>query len=228
MINQGKMPIFDNESKDFFMFRSDTPTQAADWVLDLIINRIPKKFGVQPDDIQVLVPMYRGEAGINELNAKIQEATNPGNALKPERKIGDSVYRVGDRVLQLKNNYDKKVFNGDIGKIKDILSTEKEVIIIFDGRDVIYGWNELDESSLAYAISIHKSQGSEFSTVIVVLLSQHYMMLQRNLVYTAVTRAKETCVLVSNFKALGISVRNNKIKDRYSWLAERIKSGSKT
>jgi exodeoxyribonuclease V alpha subunit len=227
LINQGEMPVFDKDSQDFFMFRADTPIQAADWVLDLITNRMPRKFGVKPEDIQVLAPMYRGDAGIHELNSRIQDAINPGNILKPERKSGNNSFRVGDKVLQLKNNYDKKVFNGDIGIITDILSTEKEVIIKYDGRDVSYGWNELDEITLAYAISIHKSQGSEFSIIIVVLLSQHYLMLQRNLVYTAVTRAKDACVLVSNYKALGISVRNNKIRYRYSWLAERIRSGSK-
>jgi len=227
LINQGEMPVFDKDSQDFFMFRADTPIQAADWVLDLITNRMPRKFGVKPEDIQVLVPMYRGDAGIHELNSRIQDAINPGNILKPERKYGNNSFRVGDKVLQLRNNYDKTVFNGDIGIISDILSTEKEVIIKYDGRDVPYGWNELDEITLAYAISIHKSQGSEFSIIIVVLLSQHYLMLQRNLVYTAVTRAKDACVLVSNYKALGISVRNNKIRYRYSWLAERIRSGSK-
>ncbi len=225
LINQGKMPVFDKESQDFFMFQAETPTQAADWVLDLITNRIPKKFGARSEEIQVLIPMYRGEAGIHELNSRIQDALNPGSALKPERKIGNNSFRVGDKVLQLKNNYDKKVFNGDIGIIKDILPIEKEIIIDFESREVVFGWNEMDEITLAYAISIHKSQGSEFSNIIVVLLSQHYLMLQRNLVYTAVTRAKKTCILVSNYKALGISVRNNKIKDRYSWLAERIRSG---
>ncbi len=227
LINQGEMPVFDKDSQDFFMFRADSPIQAADWVLDLITNRMPRKFGVKPEEIQVLAPMYRGDAGIHELNSKIQDAVNPGNILKPERKSGNNSFRVGDKVLQLRNNYDKKVFNGDIGIIKDILSTEKEVIIEYDGRDVSYGWNETDEITLAYAISIHKSQGSEFPIIIVVLLPQHYLMLQRNLVYTAVTRAKEACVLVSNYKALGISVRNNKIKYRYSWLAERIRLGSK-
>jgi exodeoxyribonuclease V alpha subunit len=227
LINQGEMPVFDKDSQDFFMFRADSPIQAADWVLDLVTNRMPRKFGVKPEEIQVLAPMYRGDAGIHELNSKIQDAVNPGNILKPERKSGNNSFRVGDKVLQLRNNYDKKVFNGDIGIIKDILSTEKEVIIEYDGRDVSYVWNEMDEITLAYAISIHKSQGSEFPIIIVVLLPQHYLMLQRNLVYTAVTRAKEACVLVSNYKALGISVRNNKIKYRYSWLAERIRLGSK-
>ena len=227
LINQGEMPIFDKESEDFFMFKAETPIQAADWVLDLIKNRIPNKFGIKSEEIQVLAPMYRGEAGIHELNSRIQNSLNPGNILKPERKTGNNTFRVGDKVLQLKNNYDKKVFNGDIGIIMDILPIEKEVIIKYDGRDVVYGWNEMEEITLAYAISIHKSQGSEFSYIIVVLLSQHYLMLQRNLVYTAVTRAKKACILVSNYKAMGISVRNNKIKYRYSWLAERIRAGVK-
>ena len=222
LINQGEMPIFDKSSEDFFMFHAETPIQAADWVLDIIKNRMPKKFGIDARDIQVLVPMYRGEAGIHELNSKIQNSLNPSNPLKAERKIGNDVFRVGDKILQLRNNYDKKVFNGDIGIIKDILPTEKEIIMDFEGREVVYDWNDMDEISLAYAISIHKSQGSEFSAIIVVLLPQHYMMLQRNLLYTAVTRAKKACVLVSNYKALGISINNNKIKDRNSFLAGRI------
>lgn len=225
LINQGEMPAFAAESEDFFRFPAETPEQAADWVEDLVLNRIPEKFGIQPKDIQVLVPMYRGPGGIHALNERLQGALNPGGALKPEKSLYGTTYRPGDRVMQIRNDYEKQVFNGDIGFIKAISQEEKSLSAEFDGRSVEYAWSEADMLTLAYAVSVHKAQGSEFPAVVVPLLTQHYVMLQRNLLYTAVTRARKLCVLVSNHKAIGIAVRNNRESQRFSALAWRIREG---
>jgi exodeoxyribonuclease V alpha subunit len=224
-INQGEMPEFASESEDFFRFPAETPEQAADWVEDLVLNRIPGKFGIQPKDIQVLVPMYRGPAGIHALNERLQQALNPGNALKPEKRLYGTLFRPGDRVMQIRNDYDKQVFNGDIGFVTAISGQEHTLTAEFDGRSVTYDWSEADQLTLAYAVSVHKAQGSEFPAVVVPLLTQHYVMLQRNLLYTAVTRAKRVCVLASNFKAIGIAVSNNRESERFSALAWRIREG---
>jgi exodeoxyribonuclease V alpha subunit len=223
LINQGEMPVFDPESEDFFRFPAETPEQAADWVEDLTLNRIPGKFGIPPQDIQVLVPMYRGPAGIDALNERLQNALNPGGALKAEKRLYGTLFRPGDRVMQIRNDYEKQVFNGDIGFVKAISAEDKTLTAEFDGRAVEYAWAEADQLTLAYAVSVHKAQGSEFPAVVVPLLTQHYVMLQRNLLYTAVTRAKRACVLVSNFKAIGIAVSNNRENERFSALAWRIK-----
>jgi exodeoxyribonuclease V alpha subunit len=224
-INQGEMPEFAAESEDFFRFPAETPEQAADWVEDLVLNRIPGKFGIKRQDIQVLVPMYRGPAGIHALNERLQQALNPGNALKPEKRLYGTLFRPGDRVMQVRNDYDKQVFNGDIGFVTAISKEEKTLTAEFDGRAVEYAWSEADQLTLAYAVSVHKAQGSEFPAVVVPLLTQHYVMLQRNLLYTAVTRARQICVLVSNFKAIGIAVSNNRESERFSALAWRIQQG---
>ena len=221
-INQGERPESDSDSQDFFRFPAETPEQAADWVEDLVMNRIPKRFGISSQDIQVLVPMYRGPAGITALNQRLQDALNPSNILKPEKKLFGQTFRPGDRVMQIKNDYDKGVFNGDIGFIAEISQVENTLTVDFEGRGVVYAWSETDHLVLAYAISVHKSQGSEFPAVVLPLLTHHYMMLQRNLLYTAVTRAKKLCVLVTNTKALAIAVRNNKVAERFTGLAWRL------
>ncbi|MGD8455892.1 MAG: ATP-dependent RecD-like DNA helicase [Anaerolineales bacterium] len=221
-INQGKIPEFDPESTDFFRFSAREPDQAADWVEDIVVKRIPQRFGIQPADIQVLVPMYRGPVGINAINARLQEALNPPGALKPEKRLFGQTFRPGDKVMQVKNDYDKGVYNGDIGFINDLSQIDHSLTVDFEGRDVEYAWSEADQLILAYAVSVHKSQGSEFDAVVVPLLTHHYMMLQRNLLYTAVTRAKKLCVLVTNTKALAIAVKNNKIADRHTALAWRL------
>jgi exodeoxyribonuclease V alpha subunit len=223
LINQGEMPVFDPESEDFFRFPAETPEQAADWVEDLVLNRVPGKFGIKPQDIQVLVPMYRGPAGIHALNERLQNALNPGGALKAEKRLYGTLFRPGDRVMQIRNDYEKQVFNGDIGFVKAISTEDKTLSAEFDGRAVEYAWAEADQLTLAYAVSVHKAQGSEFPAVVVPLLTQHYVMLQRNLLYTAVTRARRACVLVSNYKAIGIAVNNNRENERFSALAWRIK-----
>jgi len=222
-INQGQMPVFEQDSRDFFRFPADTPEKAAEWVEDLVTNRIPSHFGIPAADIQVLSPMYRGPVGINALNERLQSVLNPGGALTMERRLFGQLFRRGDRVMQTRNDYDKQVFNGDIGRVDDISIEEHTLTVEFEGRRVPYAWNEADQLVLAYAISVHKSQGSEFPAVVIPLLTHHYMMLQRNLLYTGVTRAEKLCVLVSNPKALAIAIKNNKVAERHTWLGERLK-----
>ena len=218
-INQGEQPDFPEESEDFFRFPANDPEKAAEWVEDLVVERIPQKFGLDRlRDIQVLVPMYRGPAGIDALNTRLQDALNPSSPLKPERRLYGQTFRPGDKVMQTKNDYDKKVYNGDIGFIKEISQIDHMLTVDFEGRNVEYAWSEADQIVLAYAISVHKSQGSEFPAVVVPLLTHHYMMLQRNLLYTAITRAKRVCVLVSNPKALAIAVKNNQVAQRHTGL----------
>ena len=223
LINQGELPNFGEGGNDFFRFPADTPEKAADWIEDLVLDRIPNRFGFKPADIQVLVPMYRGPAGINALNERLQKVLNPGNILKPEGKFFGQVFRPGDKVMQIRNDYEKKVFNGDIGFIKDLSATEKTLTVDYEGRGVVYTYGEADQLVLAYAVSVHKSQGSEFPVIVMPLLTQHYMMLQRNLLYTGITRAKKLCVLVTNTKTLAIAVKNNKVAERYTWLDGRLK-----
>ncbi|MFN2144285.1 MAG: ATP-dependent RecD-like DNA helicase, partial [Anaerolineales bacterium] len=222
LINQGEIPLFDTGAEDFFRFPADVPEKAADWIVDLVQNRIPSKFGISPKEIQVLVPMYRGPAGIHTVNARLQEVLNPPGPLKPERSLFGTVFRVGDRVMQTRNDYDKQVFNGDIGFVDSISVLEKLLTVEFEGRKVVYAWSEADMLTLAYAISVHKAQGSEFTAVVMPLLTQHYMMLQRNLLYTGVTRARRVCVLVTNTKALAIAVNNNQVTRRNTALAWRL------
>ncbi|MBN2045030.1 MAG: ATP-dependent RecD-like DNA helicase [Anaerolineales bacterium] len=222
LINQGEIPLFETSAEDFFRFPADVPEKAADWVVDLVRNRIPERFGISPGEIQVLVPMYRGPAGIHALNSRLQEVLNPPGPLKPERSLFGTIFRVGDRVMQTRNDYNKQVFNGDIGFVKSISAIEKLLTVDFEGNKVVYAWSEADMLTLAYAISVHKSQGSEFTAVVIPLLTHHYMMLQRNLLYTAVTRAKRICVLVTNTKALSIAVNNDQVTRRNSALSWRI------
>jgi exodeoxyribonuclease V alpha subunit len=233
-INQGMLPIFpkldqDDRSRpgDFFLFPTETPEEVADWVLDVVTRRIPDKFGLNPQtDIQVLSPMYRGAAGVDNLNERLQEALNPPKLNKIEKKLFGQLFRSGDKVMQTQNNYDKEVFNGDIGHLLEISDLEHSLTIDFEGRHVIYDWNEADQLVLAYAISVHKAQGSEFPGIVIPLVTSHYMMLQRNLLYTAVTRAKQLCVLVGSKRAIGIAVRNNKVSQRYSALEWRLTNSS--
>jgi len=225
-INQGQMPRFSQStSGDFFLFPAEDAEQAADLVVDLVRNRIPRTFGFQPlTDIQVLSPLHRGAAGVSELNRRLQEALNPPDKGKPERRRGSYLFRLGDRVMQIRNNYDKEVYNGDMGRIVALNAVEQELTVRIDERDVRYDFSELDELVHAYAVSVHKSQGSEFRAVVLPVLAQHYIMLQRNLLYTAVTRAQELVVLVGTRRAIGIAVRNNKIRDRHTALDLRLRA----
>jgi len=220
-INKGEMPnLKGGRNSDFFFIEEEEPLKVAESIKTLCTKRLPEYYKVDPiSDIQVLCPMQRGEAGAQNLNVMLQEALNPTDVTV---KYGGTVYRLNDKVMQVKNNYDKNVFNGDIGSIVKIDMEDKTLVIRFDGNDVDYDATELDEVVLAYATTVHKSQGSEYKIVVAPLTMQHYMMLQRNLLYTCVTRAKKVFVLVGSKKAIGISVSNNSIQKRNTLLAKRL------
>ena len=225
-INQGMMPetpARETESDFFFIDRAE-PEQIAAAVLEMVKERIPAKFKLDPiRDIQVLCPMNRGSLGIRELNVKLQNELNPAQPDVPMVEKFGWQFRVRDKVIQTENNYDKDVFNGDIGQIAKIDQVEREVTVKYDQREVVYDFGELDEVALAYAITIHKSQGSEFPAVVIPLATQQYLLLQRNLVYTGITRGKKLVVVVGQRKALAIAVRNNRTEQRFSGLLARLK-----
>jgi exodeoxyribonuclease V alpha subunit len=168
--------------------------------------------------------MYRGPAGVHALNARLQEALNPSGALKAEKRLYGQTFRLGDKVMQVQNNYDKDVFNGDMGFLVAFDPIFHTMTVEFDGRKVDYDWSEADQLVLAYAVSVHKAQGSEFPAVVLPLITAHYMMLQRNLIYTAVTRARLLCVLVGSRRALGMAVKNDKVARRYTALDWRLRA----
>jgi exodeoxyribonuclease V alpha subunit len=223
-INEGQMPLFPRDATDFYLFPAGDAERAADLVVDLVQNRIPRKFGFEPmGDVQVLSPLHRGAAGVGELNRRLQAALNPPAEGKPDHRRGSQLFRLGDRVMQTTNNYDKEVFNGDMGRITALDVVDQGLVARIDGREVAYEFSELDELFHAYAVSVHKSQGSEYRAVVLPVLTQHYVMLQRNLLYTAVTRAKELVVLVGTRRAIAIAVRNHKIMDRHTALDARLR-----
>ncbi|HEX2988305.1 MAG TPA: ATP-binding domain-containing protein, partial [Chloroflexota bacterium] len=169
--------------------------------------------------IQVLSPMYRGKVGVDFLNEELQKKLNPPHQDKPEKRFGGKLFRLGDKVMQIRNNYDKQVYNGDAGRITAIDLEEQLVLVAFDDdRLVEYEFSELDELVHAFAISVHKAQGAEYPAVVIPVLTQHYLLLQRNLIYTAITRAKELVVLVGTKRALAMAIKNNRIAARYSGL----------
>jgi len=222
-INRGSMPLFSKTAKDFFLFTQDDVDKAADLIVDIVKNRIPRKFGYHPlDDIQVLSPMYRGAVGVSNLNERLQAALNPASPKKAERRLAGRGFRVGDKVIQLRNNYDLDVYNGDIGRITKIDMVNQALYIQIDDRVVHYDWSEADELALAYAISVHKAQGSEYPAVVIPVMTTHYIMLNRPILYTSVTRARELVVLVGTRRAIAIAVRNNKVTQRYTGLSTRI------
>jgi exodeoxyribonuclease V alpha subunit len=189
-------------------------------VKELCVTRLPRAFNLNPvDDIQVMTPMHKGVVGVANLNAELQNLLNPSGR---EVARGGRVFRIGDKVMQIRNNYDKDVFNGDIGRIAAIDFEEQSLQVRFEDRSVSYDWSELDELVLAYAISIHKSQGSEYPAVVVPIMTQHYVMLQRNLLYTAITRGKKLVVLVGNKRAIYMAIKNSKVQHRYTNLAARL------
>jgi len=220
-INRGEFPnLAGGRDSDFFFLEEDDPVRVAEAIRDLCTKRLPDYYRLDPvNDIQVLCPMQRGETGAVHLNERLQEALNPAGA--PVR-YGGTVFRQGDKVMQVKNNYDKNVFNGDIGRILAVDKEERTLLLSFDGIHVPYDLSEMDEVVLAYATTVHKSQGSEYPIVVAPLTLQHYMMLQRNLLYTCVTRARKVMVLVGSKKAVAMAVRNNKITRRHTLLAERL------
>lgn len=224
-VNRGEFPRIQNRKDgDFFFIDEDDPARAVETIRDLCARRLPGRYGYDPiDDIQVLTPMYRGEIGVDQLNRVLQDALNPGGAVL---KRGDRELRVGDKVMQTRNNYDKMVFNGDIGRVTRI-EPELQAVEVAFGETVIYDFSELDELVLAYSISVHKSQGSEYQAVILPLFTSHYMMLQRNLLYTAITRAKSLVVMIGTKKAVAIAVKNHTVTDRYTGLREWLQQTQK-
>ncbi len=223
-INQGEMPLFPRDATDFFFFKAEEPEQAAKLLLDVVCRRLPQKFGLNPDtEIQVLSPMHRGLVGVGALNVALQETLNPSIHGKAEHKYGHRLFREGDRVMQIRNNYDKSVFNGDMGRLVRLDAEEQVALVDFEGQMIEYEFYQLDQLVHSYAVSVHKSQGSEYPVVVMPLMTQHYMMLQRNLLYTAITRAREMVVLVGTKKAVAMAVKNDKIADRNTTLAERLR-----
>jgi exodeoxyribonuclease V alpha subunit len=225
-INAGLLPVTQGLA-DFFLFAEDDPDQAADLVVDIVANRLPRRFGLSPRDVQVLCPMHRGPAGAGALNERLQAALTPAREGLAERRFGGRVYRVGDKVMQLRNNYDKGtagVFNGSVGVVTALSLEDSELRVLLDeDEEVGYGFEELDELTHAYAVSIHRSQGSEYPCVVVPLVMGAWLMLQRNLLYTAVTRAKRLVVLVGSRRALAKAVRTQGAGRRYTALAERLR-----
>jgi exodeoxyribonuclease V alpha subunit len=224
-INAGTMPSFHSADasdlrSDFYFIEQEDPEKVLNIILELNKTRIPQRFGFDPvDEIQVLTPMHRGVVGAGNLNKQLQAALNPGEGGITR---GERSYRLNDKVMQIRNNYDKEVFNGDIGRLTAIDWLAREATITYDGREVAYEFSELDEIVPAYAVSVHKSQGSEYAAVIIPIVTQHYILLQRNLIYTAVTRGKKLVVMVGSRKAMAIGVNNNKTRKRYTRLRYRL------
>ena len=222
-INNGVIPSLDSyqQDTDFYFIQKEDPEDVLRIILELAKDRVPNKFGFDAfDDVQILTPMHKGIVGAGNLNVELQKTLNPGEGGVIR---GNRNFRVNDKVMQIKNNYDKDIFNGDIGIISRINQEEQVVIITFDGRPVEYDYADLDEIVLAYAVSVHKSQGSEYPAVIIPVVTQHYILLQRNLIYTAVTRGRKLVVMVGTKKALAIGVKNNKTEKRYTYLRQRLR-----
>ena len=230
-IHEGQTPLsFTPDPKvtagglgDFYVIEADDPAAILERIVSLIQDRIPTRFGLNPfQDIQVLTPMNRSELGVRNLNAHLQGVLNPSQEDAPEVARYGLTFRVGDKVLQTVNNYDKEVFNGDVGRVHKIDLENQEMTVHFDGQPAIYDFDELDELALAYALTIHKSQGSEYPAVIIPLHTQHYLMLQRNLLYTGITRGKKLVVLVGSRKALSMAVARHDTQRRCTGLAHRL------
>jgi exodeoxyribonuclease V alpha subunit len=224
-INHGDFPVLSSQKdvpQDFYFIDLDDPEEVCKTILTMCRNKIPEKFGFHPiNEIQVLSPMHRGIVGAANLNVELQKHLNQS---ADELLRGGRLFKTGDKVMQIRNNYDKDIYNGDIGKILSIDREEQEISVDYEGKRISYDFTELDEVVLAYAVSVHKSQGSEYPAVVMPLLTQHYMMLQRNLLYTAITRGKKLVVLIGTKKALAIAIRNNKQQMRYTRLKERLKN----
>jgi exodeoxyribonuclease V alpha subunit len=225
-IKHGEMPESAPAGKgDFYFIEANTPDSILDRIVSMVRERIPARFGLDPlRDVQVLTPMNRSELGSQALNLRLQEVMNPAGAGPKVQRFGWT-FRAGDKVMQTHNNYQKEVFNGDIGRITAINETERDITVEYDGRAVIYDYGELDELNLSFACTIHKAQGSEYPAVVIPLHTQHYMMLQRNLLYTGVTRGKKLVVVVGSRKALEMAVQRQDTSLRYSALRRRLQEG---
>jgi exodeoxyribonuclease V alpha subunit len=222
-VNAGELPSSAPAGHgDFYVIEAETPDLILDRIVQMVRERIPARFGLDPlRDVQVLTPMNRSELGVRNLNARLQEVLNPPRGQAEVQRFGWT-FRVGDKVLQTVNNYQREVFNGDIGRIARIDPDEQVLIVEFDGRPVTYEFGELDELTLAYATSIHKAQGSEYPAVVMPLHTQHFLMLQRNLLYTGITRGKKLVVVVGSRRALARAVRQQDHARRFSLLSQRL------
>jgi exodeoxyribonuclease V alpha subunit len=226
-VNHGDVPESApaGSSGDFYFVEAEEPEQIIGIIRQMVTERIPKKFGLDPfRDVQVLSPQVKTALGVGNLNRELQAALNPGRPGLAEVKRFDNTFRVGDKVMQMKNNYDREVFNGDIGRVTAVDSDEQMLVVEFEGRPVEYDFNDLDELQLSYTCSIHKSQGSEYPAVIIPVHYQHFTMLQRNLIYTGITRGRKLVALVGNRKALWKAVNSAETKQRYSLLKWRLQN----
>lgn len=223
-INKGEFPtsFLPDTKKDYFFIKEDDPTKAIEHLKN-IISKTLTQFHILPSQAMTLVPMNKGIVGTHNLNIQLQTILNPSNSAEQISSMG-YVYKIGDRVMQIKNNYEKLVFNGDIGTIERINSEDKKVYIKYYERELEYDYDELEEITLAYAISIHKSQGSEFPAVIIPVFTQHFALLQRNLIYTAITRAKKLCIFIGQARAMAMAIKNNKSIQRKTFLKEYLTS----
>lgn len=220
LINQGQLPsMATGRGGNFFFTQKESPEEALDSIVRLCTTKIPAQFNVNTmQDVQVISPMYKGVLGVDNLNTVLRDALNPGRDLI----CGSRQFRHGDRVMQIKNNYDKEVYNGDVGFVKFVNLAENTVLIDFQDQQVKYSFEEVDQLVQAYAITVHKSQGSEYPVVVMPMSTLHYTMLQRNLLYTAITRASKAVIIVGTKKAIAIAVKNNKIEERYTSLGNRL------
>ena len=220
-VNAGEPFETRSGASDFYFIPQDDPAKALDYALDFMVTRIPRHFHMEPlQDVQVLTPMRRNLLGSENLNAAIQQRLN---GTGPSIQRGGMCFRVGDRVMQLRNNYDKDVFNGDVGFVQGVQTADRSLVVLFDGKPVEYRAGDLDELTLAYATTIHKSQGSESPAVIVLLHRQHFMMLQRNLLYTAITRGRKLVLVIGAAWAVKQAIETNTVRERRTTLAERVK-----
>lgn len=229
-VNAGKLPAFDNAADgDFFIVPTQSDDDALKAIKKLVAERIPRKFGLDPiDDVQVLAPMHNGAVGVTALNAELQQLLNPPRPGLPEMQRAGRALRVGDKVMQIRNNYDKDVFNGDVGRVAAIRPDDGTVVVAFaapgGATEVEYEAADIDELTLAYAVSVHKAQGSEVPCVVMPVVTRHFMLLQRNLLYTAITRARQLCVLVGSTRALSVAVQSDRKEHRNSRLAQRLQA----
>lgn len=221
-INQGEFPTtaLPECKKDFYYIKEENPEQCFAIIQKILQSTIPAHH-ININDVTILTPMNKGVVGTQALNHSIQKLLNPDSS-KPQHTFMGNIYRQGDRVMQIKNNYDKKVFNGDMGTIASIDTEDQQLFINFDGTTITYGFDEINELVLAYAVTIHKSQGSEYDAVIIPIFMQHFMLLQRNLIYTAITRAKKLCIFIGQPKAIGMGINNTKQEQRITFLRQYI------
>jgi exodeoxyribonuclease V alpha subunit len=228
-VNRGEVPEIANQAADdLFFVRADAPETVVESIKRLLVERIPHRFGLDPlEDVQVISPMHLGPVGVSTLNTEIQALLNPPRRGLPELQRGGLRLRTGDKVMQIRNNYDKDVYNGDVGRVTAVRPEDQTVSVAFPSGSgtnrVEYEAADLDELVLAYAVSVHKAQGSEFPAIIMPLVTKHFMLLQRNLLYTAITRARRLCVLVGSTKALSVAVNTDHRERRNTQLARRIR-----